>query len=260
VLKGCDNFDVDACTEQGIWFTVVPDQLTAATAELTIGLLIGVARHVVEADEYVRREYRGWRPIFLGQGLQGSTVGILGMGAIGRAVARRLQPFDCRVLYYDEKPAQAIAEVQAAPLTSVLRESDFLIIALPLTAGTRHLINSRVIASMKPGAFLINTARGSIVDEEAVADALERKHLGGYAADVFEMEDWARPDRPRSISQRLLADRSRTVLTPHLGSAERRVRHAAEMEMAQSILDCLAGRKPRGAVNNPVTSYASVAC
>jgi phosphonate dehydrogenase len=258
VLKGFDNFDAQACTDQGIWLTVVPDRLTAATAELTIGLMIGISRHVVEADAYVRREYQGWRPILYGLGLQHSTVGILGMGAIGQAVAARLNAFGCRVLYFDEKPT--MADVPFASLDELLAQSDFVVIALPLNTGTQHLINSRTLAAMKGGAYLINTARGSIVDEEAVADALSSGHLAGYAADVFEMEDWARANRPSSICPRLLADRNRTLLTPHIGSAERRVRQAAELEMAYSILDCLAGRRPRGAVNNPDRRHARVAC
>jgi phosphonate dehydrogenase len=113
---------------------------------------------------------------------------------------------------------------------------------------------------MKPGCYLVNTARGSIVDEEAVADALDRGHLAGYAADVFEMEDLSRNDRPASISRRLLAERSRTILTPHLGSADCRARQAAELEMAHSILDFLSGRIPRGAVNNPSKKHPAIAC
>ena len=254
VLKGYDNFDVDACTRSGVWFTVVPNGLTAATAELTVGLMIGISRHLVEADAHVRLNYEGWRPIFYGQGLEHSTVGILGMGAIGQAVAKRLRGFDCRTLYFDERqitPHQAISlGVRFASFEELLETSDFLVIAPPLTGRTQHIINADTISNMKKGCYVINPARGSIVNEEAVADALASGKLAGYAADVFEMEDWARKDRPKAISPRLIADVEHTLLTPHVGSADRRARYIAEMEMAHSILDYLDGRTPRGAINN----------
>jgi phosphonate dehydrogenase len=256
VLKGFDNFDVEACTQHGVWFTVVSDELTAATAELTIGLMLGISRHIALGDSYARREYKGWRPILYGQGIEHSTVGLLGMGALGRALAKRLKPFGCTMLYFDEKP---IAPRQAATLgvrftsfDELLRLSEFLVIAVPLNGRTQHLINAGTVRQMKVGCYLINTARGSIVDEQAVAEALNRKHLGGYAADVFEMEDLARNDRPSAISPLLIANRNQTLLTPHLGSAERRVRRLAEIEMAHSVLDYLSGRIPRGAVNSPL--------
>ena len=138
--------------------------------------------------------------------------------------------------------------------------SDFLVLALPLTAGTRHLIGADTIGRMKRGCCLVNTARGSIVDEEAVANTLSEEKLGGYVADVFEVEDFLRCDRPASISPRLLTERSRTVFTPHLGSAEHKVRRAAEFEMARSILDYFSGQAPRGAVNNPAKKPSAIAC
>lgn len=257
VLKGFDNFDVDACTANGIWLTVVQDRLTTATAELTIGMMIALSRNIVRGDACVRGTFSGWRPTFCGLGLDGSSVGIVGLGAIGRAVAERLKPFGCLLRYFDEKPlsAQAAAAlgVQLASFDQLLEASDFLVLAVPLSPGTRHMFNPNTIRRVKRGCFLINTARGSLVDEEAVAAALAEGRLAGYAADVFEMEDWARPDRPSSVSPHLLADRDRTVLTPHIGSAERNARRDAELEMAHSILDYLAGSAPRGAVNRPLT-------
>jgi phosphonate dehydrogenase len=264
VLKGFDNFDLDACTRKGVWLTVVSDHLTAPTAELTIGLMIAMSRHIVQGDAYVRRDYPGWRPIFYGHGLENSTVGILGMGAIGQAVARRLRAFDCRILYFDERP---ISPRQAASLgvrfsffNELLRSTDFLVITLPLTERSKHLINRDAITEMKTGSYLINPARGSIVDEHAVAEAITTGKLAGYAADVFEMEDWARKDRPSSIPAPLLADRDHTILTPHLGSADWRARYAAEMQMAHSIIDYIAGRVPRGALNNPESKRGAKAC
>jgi phosphonate dehydrogenase len=264
VLKGFDNFDVDACTASGVWLTVVPDQLTVATAELTIGLMLGISRHISLGDAYVRRDYSGWRPIFYGRGIEHSTVGILGMGAIGRAIATRLKPFGCSILYFDEQPLalQLAAEldVHFAPFNDLLRTSDFVVIALPLNNRTKHLLNEDTIGHLKTGCYLINTARGSIVDERAVADALDAGRLGGYAADVFEMEDLARQDRPDKIPAGILNNRRQTLLTPHIGSAEYRARLSAETEMAQSILDYLSGRTPRGAINFPVMKAKSIAC
>lgn len=264
VLKGYDNFDVNACTKRGVWLTVVPNGLTAATAELTVGLMIGISRHLVQADAHVRRSYEGWRPIFYGLGLEHSTVGILGMGAIGQAVAKRLRGFDCRTLYFDEHqiaPHQAISlGVRFASFEELLKTCDFLVIALPLTNRTQHIINADTISNVKKTCYIINSARGSIVSEEAVADALAAGKLAGYAADVFEMEDWARKDRPKAISSRLLEDSQRTLLTPHVGSAESRARYIAEMEMAHSVLDYLDGRTPRGAVNNPTVDRRPARC
>jgi phosphonate dehydrogenase len=264
VLKGYDNFDVDACSQNGVWFTVVPNSLTAATAELTVGLMIGISRHLVEADAYVRRSYEGWRPIFYGHGLEHSTVGILGMGAIGQAVAKRLRGFDCRTLYFDERQITANEAislgVRFAPFEELLKTADFLVIALPLTGRTQHIINADAISNMKENCYIINSARGSIVSEEAVADGLASGKLAGYAADVFEMEDWARKDRPKAICPRLIEDARRTLLTPHVGSAESRARYVAEMEMARSVLDYLDGRAPRGATNNPSISRLPARC
>jgi phosphonate dehydrogenase len=255
-VKGYDNFDVEACTEAGVWLTALPDLLTGATAELTLGLMIAMARHFLPGDAYVREGYPGWRPVFYGRTLKRSTVGIVGMGMIGQAVARRLKAFGCDVLYHDERPLppHLATEIglRLGALDELLETSDFVVLAVPLTAKTKHLVNRGLLSRVKRGAYLINTARGSIVDEEAVADALQGGTLAGYAADVYEMEDWARKDRPAGINPRLLGDRSRTVLTPHIGSADHQVRRDAEMDAAASILDYLAGRTPRGAVNLPV--------
>jgi phosphonate dehydrogenase len=264
VLKGADNFDVEACTSRGVWLTVVPQGLTAATAELTIGLMLALSRHIVTGDALVRREYSGWRPILYGRGLHGSTVGIVGMGAIGRAVAARLNPFGCSICYSDLQRLSFNEErslgLRFMPFGELVATCDFVVLAVPLTSTTHHVINRETLSRMKRTCILVNPARGSVVDEEAVADALGAGHLGGYAADVFEMEDWAREDRPAGIPDRLVRDRDHTVLTPHLGSAERQVRYAAEMEMANSIIDCVEGRTPRGAINWPTLSEVGVAC
>lgn len=262
-LKGYDNFDVDACTRRGVWFSIVPDLLTIPTAELTIGLLLGLTRHLLEGDRRIRSgRFRGWQPELYGTGLHGRTVGIIGMGAVGRALAKRLSGFDTRLLYCDKNPL-AIEQEQAwnarrVSLDELLQESDFVVPFLPMTLQTLHLINADTIARMKPGSHLINACRGSVVDEQAVVNALRSGHLAGYAADVFEMEEWHRPDRPVAIPQALLDNAQQTFFTPHLGSAVKEVRIEIEREAANNILQALCGERPGGAINDPVFGTVAV--
>jgi len=217
-------------------------------------LMIALARNILPGDRLIREGgFVGWRLRFYGKGLQGSTAGIIGLGAVGRAVARRLAAFDMKILYADTQPIPEEKFPGRAlvytTLEDLLRESDFVIPLVPLTDQTRHLLNARTLALLKPGSFLVNASRGSIVDEEAVSEALRSGHLGGYAADVFEMEDWALPNRPGTIHPKLLMMTERTVFTPHLGSAVEAVRLEIEMEAALNILEALNGETPRGAVN-----------
>jgi len=253
-LKGYDNFDVDACTRRGIRVTIAQDLLTEPTAELAVGLMIAVARNILPGDRFIRSgRFHGWRPRFYGQGIAGRVVGLLGVGAIGKAVAARLKGFRATVVYHDREPlsleTEKQLEVQRRPLAQLLAESDFIVLALPLTGETQHIINGASLACIKPGAYLINPGRGSLVHEEAVAEALDRGHLSGYAADVFEMEDWAREDAPNAIAPRLIEEDRRTVLTPHLGSAVDDVRRCIALEAAEQIIAVLKGREPRAAVN-----------
>ena len=196
-----------------------------------------------------------------GSGLAGSTVGIVGMGAVGRAVAQRLRGFDLRLLYCDRRPLaeDAALGLEACGFEALLAESDFVVLALPLSPDSVDIVDAASLARMKRGSYLINPARGSLVDEEAVADALAAGQLAGYAADVFEMEDWARPDRRRSIPKRLLDDRERTLLTPHLGSAVDDIRRRITMEAAQNIVQVLNGQRPSGAINEPAGQPHAVA-
>lgn len=257
-LKGYDNFDVEACTRHGVWLTFVPDLLTVPTAELTIGLTIGLIRHVRAADEYVRSgQFKGWQPMFYGLGIAGATVGIVGMGPIGQAVATRLKGWGATLLY-SQPDALPVADEEALGVTrktleALLAQSDIVILALPLTKHTLHTINSARLALMKPGAFLINPCRGSVVEEAAVLDALASGQLGGYAADVFEMEDWAREDRPQEISPELRAHPN-TLFTAHIGSAVQDVRLMIEQRAADNILQALQGERPQDAANSPINS------
>lgn len=249
-LKGYDNFDLDACSEAGVFVSIVPDLLTEPTAELGVGLAIGLARNIRDGDALVRSgAFDGWRPVLYGTGLDGSTVAIVGMGRVGRAVAQRLSGFGCRVLGIDPA-AEMPSGVTRESLDIALSTSDYIILCAPLTAGSRHQIGAGALARIKPGALLINIGRGSVVDERAVAETLETGSLGGYAADVFEMEDWALPDRPKAIDERLRIH-PRTLFTPHLGSAVVRVRQAIEMRAVDNIADVLEGRPPRDAINAP---------
>jgi len=185
-----------------VWVSIVPDLLTVPTAELAIGLMLSLGRSIVAADNKIRSSgISGWRPNFYGAGLANSTVGILGFGCVGRAIAGRLVGFQSRILALDEvdtQPPQSLANhVTMTNRDDLLAETDFLILALPLTAQTLHILDRDTIARVKPGARIINPARGSLVDEAAIADAIEAGHLAGYAADVFECEDWARESQAK---------------------------------------------------------------
>jgi phosphonate dehydrogenase len=258
-LKGFDNIDVHAATARGVWVTICNDLLTIPTAELTIGLMLALGRRMLIGDREIREAgFHGWRPRHYGIGLDGAAVGIVGFGKVGQAIAERLSGFRCRISAHDisgqEIPSHLDGRVTLTGLSELLASSDFVVLALPLVPSTMHLIDARAIAAMRPGALLVNPARGSLVDEAAVAEGIAKGHLGGYAADVFECEDWARADRPRSIDARLAARGARTVLTPHLGSAVIGIRREIEASAARGIIEALRGETPLGAINIPKQS------
>lgn len=262
-LKGFDNFDVQACTQRDVWLTFVPDLLTVPTAELTVGLTIGLVRQIKATDEYVRSgDFQGWTPQFYGLGIEGSTVGIVGMGAIGKALAQRLKGWGARVQYSEPQALgsdeEAALNIEFCSLEALLETSDIVILALALNSYTLHTINASRLALMKAGAFLVNPCRGSVADEQAVLDALRSGHLGGYAADVFEMEDWARDERPRTINADLLAHPN-TLFSAHIGSAVSRVRMAIERRAAENILQVLRGDIPQDAANR-LAKVGELAC
>jgi phosphonate dehydrogenase len=258
-LKGSDNYDAQACSEAGVWLSIVPDLLTAPTAELAIGLAIALGRHVRQGDTLVRSGgFGGWRPQLYGRGLEGSTVAVLGLGALGRAICARLRAFGCRLLGVDRQP-QDLEGVEPWSLDEALAMADFIVIALPLTSETRHLIDRHRIARASRGALWVNVGRGSVVDENAMAEALQSGQAGGYAADVFAFEDWADPGRPYNVNFALRA-RTNTLFTPHLGSAVAAVRLAIEHRAVDNILAVLAGGEPPDAVNRPqLRSKAEIA-
>jgi len=252
--------DVAAATARGIWVSNVPDALTEATADMAWTLMVGVARNIVPADAAVRaRTYAGWHPkALLGARVHGKRLGVIGFGEIGRAIAQRAAGFMMNVSYYDVLRAAPDVEARYtatyASLDDVLRGSDFVMLVAPLTDRTRNLIGARQVALMKSHAYLINIARGSIVDEAAIAAALERHAIAGYAADVFAFEDRQYPDHPSYIDPILLAHRDRTLFSPHLGTAVLEDRRALSLSQAASVLDVLNGKPPRGAVNTPALS------
>ncbi|WP_300209656.1 phosphonate dehydrogenase [Bradyrhizobium sp.] len=255
-LKGFDNIDLHAATGAGVWVTIVPDLLTVPTAELAIGLMLSLGRNIVTGDRNIRANgFHGWRAQLYGAGLAGATVGIVGFGLVGRAIAERLAGFQCRLLACDQSVSATTAEawpyVTMTSFENVIASSDYVVLALPLIASTMHIVNAETLAAMKRCARLVNPARGSLVDESAVADAISRGQLAGYAADAFECEDWALENRPSGIDRRLLDLSAPTVFTPHIGSAVTDVRREIELSAARSILDVLAGRVPFGAVNDP---------
>jgi phosphonate dehydrogenase len=261
-LKGCDNFDVAACTARGIWFTIVPDLLTNPTAELAIALALGISRKVLEGDRIVRSgAYGGWRPILYGTALHGRTAGIVGMGKLGRALASRLSAFGMRILYSDPVALPDAMEkdlgATRVKLAELLASSDFVFLLLPLTPETFHLFGAATLDRMKRGSFLINIGRGSTVDEKAIARALGSGQLAGYAADVFEMEDWALPTRPKSVHRALRAQTAKTLFTPHLGSAVGETRLEIEMRAARNIVEALSGRRPPDAINEVTVRLGS---
>jgi phosphonate dehydrogenase len=244
-LKGYDNIDVAACRARGVVVSIVPDLLTAPTAELAVALTLGLARRLREGDAAVRAGFAGWRPTLYGLGLDGATVAILGLGALGSAIAARLAPFGCVLRGVD--PAREAPGVARMAIDDALLGADLVIAALPLTPKTRWLLDARRLGLLPPHALLVNIGRGSTVVEADVLAALEARRLGGYAADVFEMEDWALEDRPRAIAPALLAHPA-TLFSPHLGSATVAARRAIEARAAANIADVLEGRPARDAI------------
>ncbi len=234
---GVDNIDLAAAARRGITVMNTPGVLTEATADLTWALILAVARRVPEGDRIVRRgAFPPWDLEFLlGMDLQGRTLGVVGAGRIGTAVARRAAGFGMRVIYCRRRrgaapPARGMRRVGFATL---LKRADVVSIHVPATPRTHHLIDRRALARMKPGAILINTARGACVDERALLDALRRGRLGGAGLDVFERE----PRVPAPL-RRL----ENVVLTPHIASATHGTRAAMALTAARNVVDFLRGR------------------
>jgi glyoxylate reductase len=241
VAVGYNNIDVAAARRRGIVVTNTPDVLTETTADFAWALLMAVARRVVEADQYARSgQWKAWKwDLLWGADVHGKTLGVVGFGRIGRAVARRAAGFNMRVLYYDAaRPAPEVErELRAefAPLDRLLAEADFVSLHTPLLPETRHLINESALRRMKPSAILINAARGPIVDEAALVRALTEGWIAGAGLDVFE-------DEPK-IHPGLLPLRN-VVLAPHIASASRETRLAMAQLAVRNCVAVLEGRPP----------------
>jgi len=247
-----DNIDVAAATARRIPVTVVPALAVESTADTHFALLLAVARRVVEGDQLVRAGiFPGSQANYLlGSGVHGKTIGLVGgRGRIGRAVAARARGFSMRILYCGPRPIEKAEEERLGaihvPLDRLLAEADFVSLHPSLTDETRHMIDARALALMKPTAFLINTARGAVVDEAALIKALTEKRIAGAGLDVFENE----PEVNRALTRL-----PNVALTPHLGSAVFEVREAMANAVADNIVALLEGRQPPNIVNPEVLS------
>jgi glyoxylate reductase len=243
---GYDNIDVEACTRRKIVVTNTPGVLTDTTADLALALLLSVARRVVEGDAFVRDgRWERWEfGMMWGADVHHKTLGVWGFGRIGQAVARRGRGFEMNILYHSRRRADPALEGDLAARfvdrETLLRESDFLSLHVPYEAGTQHLIGARELSLMRPSAFLINTARGKVVDEEALVEALKSKKIAGAGLDVFEHEPHLHPELPKL---------NNVVLLPHVGSATGETRLKMAALAAENLLAALAGRRPPNVVN-----------
>jgi lactate dehydrogenase-like 2-hydroxyacid dehydrogenase len=246
VSVGFDNIDVAACTKHKVVATNTPGVLDDTTADFAWTLLMALGRRVLEGDAWIRSgTWPGWDlDQLLGGDVWGKTLGIMGFGRIGRGVARRAQGFQMRILYSDavRAPAEVEKDLNAefVDRDRLFRESDFISLHVPLLPDTRHLISKENLEKMKPTAFLINTSRGPVVDEAALADALERKKIAGAALDVFENEPKVHPG---------LIARKDVILTPHIASASVDTRTKMAVMAANNLVALLEGKRPPNALN-----------
>lgn len=250
---GYNNIDLAAATARGVMVTNTPDVLTESTADMAFALMLAVCRRLIEGDALMRRHaYPGWGPSYmLGSDVNGKTLGIVGMGRIGQAMARRAVAFNMPVLYcprpdggrpLPDSVAQSFG-ARATSFESVLTNADIVSLHVPYSLSTHHLIDESALAHMKPTAYLINTARGPIVNESALIHALQSGLIAGAGLDVFEHE----PDTVPGLT-----DLPNVVLAPHLGSATLETRTLMGTTAARNIIDALAGQQPPNLVNRDV--------
>ncbi len=242
---GYNNIDLEAARARGIWITNTPDVLTEATADLTWALILAVTRRLVEADAFLRAgSFIGWHPqLLLGAGLRGKNLGLIGYGRIGRAVARRGRVFGLNVRYTDPigEVEDRLQTARHIPLDELLASSHILSLHCPLAPDTHHLLDRQRLSQLRPGAFLINTARGPLVDEQALAELLIAGHLAGAGLDVYENEPKPEP---------ALLELPNVVLLPHVGSATSEARIAMADLAVANVRAVLAGNEP-GTVVRP---------
>jgi len=242
---GFNNIDVTYASERGIWVTNTPNVLHETTADLTWAMILGTARQIVSADRYTREgKFQGWgAKLFLGGDVYEKTLGIIGLGEIGRSVARRAIGFNMRTLYHQRnrlpKEEEKKLNVEYATFEKILRESDFLTLHVPLTEETEYMIGNDEIALMKKTAYLIHTARGKVIDDYALVAALREDRLAGAALDVYE-------DEPELTEG--MRELDNLMILPHIGSASFETRDKMALLVADNILDALEGRTPRSLV------------
>ena len=242
---GFNNIDVTYASERGIWVTNTPNVLHETTADLTWAMILGTARQIVSADRYTREgKFQGWgAKLFLGGDVYEKTLGIIGLGEIGRSVARRALGFNMRTLYHQRnrlpKEEEKKLNVEYATFEKILRESDFLTLHVPLTEETEYMIGNDEIALMKKTAYLIHTARGKVIDDYALVAALREGRLAGAALDVYE-------DEPELTEG--MRELDNLMILPHIGSASFETRDKMALLVADNILDALEGRTPRSLV------------
>ncbi len=241
---GFNNIDVASATARKIPVTNTPDVLTDSTADIAFGLLLAVARRLGEGERLVRaKQWTGWEPMqLLGADVTGATLGIIGFGRIGRAVAKRAKAFDMRVICWNRTRASGNDDIYLE-MHDVLRESDFISVHVAYNKETHHLLGEREFALMKPGAFVINTSRGAVIDEAALVRALQNKRMAGAGLDVFEREPELAPG---------LRELENVVLAPHLGSATIGTRTKMGMIAVDNLLAVCGGRRPPNCVNPEV--------
>ena len=246
---GFNNIDVGAATERKIAVTNTPGVLTDTTADLAMALLLAVSRRLVESDTFARSgKFRSWAPLLLvGADVHHKTLGILGFGRVGCTVAKRAAGFDMRILYHDNCQAEPDMEAQVGAKCvdkeSLLKTSDFISIHVPLNPETRHLIGYRELCMMKPSAYLINTARGEVIDEEALVRALKEKRISGAGLDVFEHEPAIHP---------ALFKMDNVVMLPHIGSATIETRTKMGLMAAENLIAFFKGQVPPNCINPEV--------
>lgn len=246
---GHDNIDVAAATRRGIMVTNTPGVLTETTADLAFALMMAVARRIVEGEKYARGgRWKTWHPtLLLGQDIFGSTLGLVGLGRIGSAMAKRARGFEMRVIYYDVKrnpDAEHKLGISFVEFEDLLRQSDFVSIHVPLTAETSKMFDARAFSLMKPTAVLVNTSRGPVVDEAALYEALKAGRIWGAGLDVTDPE-------PPSLDNPLL-HLPNAVIVPHIGSASHATRTKMATMAASNLLAALEGRVPENLVNPEV--------
>jgi len=243
---GYNNIDIEAATEKGVMVTNTPGVLTDTTADLTFALLMATARRLVESADYLRDgKWKSWSPMQLtGQDIFGSTLGIIGMGRIGEAVAKRAKGFDMEVLYSNRSRKESAEEnlgIHYVDKETLLKRSDFVCVLVPLTPETKNIIDKKELALMKPTAVLINTARGGVVNEGSLYDALVNQEIWAAGLDVFEVEP-ASPDYP-------LLQLPNVVALPHIGSSSINTRLKMAHLAAENLIQGISGETPRCLVN-----------